>query len=224
MKRILTCILLILFCATHNSIAQFVRGVYNNERINGNIISVTDIICFKKLNGAVDSNISVIKYNIKGEATEQLVTKSDDKRFPKPAVPVNSKVYEHDWKVVFEYHYDKDRRLSKVTFTRDKNNGLFKYNKKAEPIEMITYNPDGSLVEKNLSTYNSQGRLIKTKIIYNKGATLIQKYKYDKANRLSMETFYNDNVDKSKIYLKYESFDALGNWTKYISLNDKIKK
>jgi hypothetical protein len=216
MKRIANTILVLLIFLCFKSYGQYVRGFYNNEKINGRVVSVTDIECYQTPEGAVDSNISVINYNSKGEAIEQRITKRYDRRFSNPILgKIDTNQFYPQSTLSFLYYYGKDDKLKTVVATMsDSSKAAFKYNGSEQMEKHWTYS-NGQLSEATSLSYDKNGNLKRMSIYsLSKKITIVQEYKYDKNNLMTEEIVYRDGVNSYTRHYTYLEFDIKNNWTK----------
>ncbi len=196
-----------------HSYGQSIRDLYTNEKINGKAIAIVRIECRKQATGAVDSTMSSIQYNAKGEA--QSVYKRYDNRFPKPAeaaatvdVPAGS----------LKYQYDAAGNKVSATYATGMIHGIFKFSKKGEPIEWDEYENDRQIKEVR-KTFDDNGNMLTMNVRANNAFVWGQVCKYNSDNLMLEEDDTHADNSTNVYYFKYPAFDAKGNWIQCLRLN-----
>lgn len=206
--------------------AQYVRGFFNNEKINGRVVSVTDIDCFLRPTGAVDTNFSCISYDEKGDATEQHFYKGYDKHYPKPQWPdtTKTKLYAQTWDYYFTYYKDSEGHKLKVVFGQAPNKHVLIYNAAGQVKKNFIYDPKDDVIQDISHKYDKNGNLSKISIyVPFENSWMTQEYKYDQNNLLIQETDYHLGAHR-KFFFRFDDFDAQNNWTKCIRTDEKGKE
>ena len=150
---------MLLICLTTQTYGQYVRAPFSNEKINGKVISVTDIDCYNQPSGAVDTVFSIIRYNEKGEAIEQHIFKRYDKRNNVK----NTFNYDKEGRLKKQLIYGADsEKVERITDRYDKNGNLLKitmyYPKENSWItQKYKYDANNLMTEEN-DTYNLSSR------------------------------------------------------------------
>ena len=217
---------MLLICLTTQTYGQYVRAPFSNEKINGKVISVTDIDCYNQPSGAVDTVFSIIRYNEKGEAIEQHIFKRYDKRFPKPQKPENisDEQFSQTLDSYFIYQYDKKGNKVSMTFSRNNVKNTFNYDKEGRLKKQLIYGADSEKVERITDRYDKNGKLLKITMYYPKeNSWITQKYKYD-ANNLMTEENDTYNLSSRKFIYHFSNFDKQNNWTRMVRIDDQKRE
>ena len=116
------------------------------------------------------------------------------------------------------YTYDADGNRIKTTIypnlDSNKEHQVTKYNAKGETIESIYYSPTAEVMQKELFTYNSDGRVQKFEVYQSINNVLVNDYtiQYDEfGNEIDRTTFDAKGIPVNNIQISYK-YDAQNNW------------
>lgn len=210
MKKVVIIAGALILLLLKSSYGQYIRAVYNNERILGNVATVTDINYVMKDTAIVDSVTYTTKYDNEGWATDIY------EHFPK-TYRIDTTSFSH---IYTRYEYDNNGKRKSMKCVND----VVNYNEKGQEVKRTKYNKSGILTEEITSSYDDNGNRIESKIQrYRSRGFDIVRYKYDVDKKL-IEEIYEFPGTRFKLRYQYITFDVKHNWTKRISIDEKGRK
>jgi len=129
----------------------------------------------------------------------------------------------------FEYTYDAGGRQTRASYTDVKDSSksytaTFSYNNAGKPTEKITYNAAGAKTGREVSFYDTSGRMLQKSIYTVNNNTEVYSnyytYKYDGAGNITEESYYRctGTGTSAREYLVYRdtyTYDSAGNRKRY---------
>jgi hypothetical protein len=222
-KKVVFILGVIIFGFLQSSYAQFVRSPFDNEKINGNITWVADIDYSVRSNGAIDTTISMIKYDEHGSAIEQHVSTRYDNRFIKPDT-MNNQSHDQNYHSYFTYYKDDQGHNLKMVFRRGANKHVYLYNKKGLAKSSTVYDSDNNVLQEMTKNYDNNGNMLKIEIyVPRTNSRRSQEYKYDSNNRAVQEIYFSAGYS-DKSHIEYSNFDNMHNWRKCVRTNEEGRK